>query len=147
MTLQLIVRIAGRDCRGDRLVPYAINKIKGVGIRYAHIVCRAADIPPNVRLGELTEEEIMRLEDAILNPQKYSIPPYLYNRQKDPETGEHKHVVENDLIIAHKYDIDLLKKTRSYRGIRHALGLKVRGQRTKSTGRKGTALGVKRKKR
>ena len=51
-----------------------------------------------------------------------------------------------DLPLKLGEDIDLLRKIRSYRGIRHERGLRVRGQRTKATGRRGLVVGVMRKK-
>jgi small subunit ribosomal protein S13 len=50
-----------------------------------------------------------------------------------------------DLTLRTKADIDFVKEIRTWKGVRHSLGLKVRGQRTKSTGRKGRAVGVKKK--
>jgi len=55
------------------------------------------------------------------------------------------HLLSADLVLRTKMDIDDAKNIRSWRGYRHAYGLKVRGQRTKTTGRAGKALGVKKK--
>jgi small subunit ribosomal protein S13 len=71
----------------------------------------------------------------------------MLNRQKDLVTGEDLHLVGTDLIDSLRVDIEREKKTRSWRGIRHYLGLPVRGQRTKTSGRKGATIGVTRKKR
>jgi ribosomal protein uS4 len=51
-----------------------------------------------------------------------------------------------DVVLSKDEDVNLMRKIRCYRGIRHETGQKVRGQRTKSTGRTGTTVGVKRKK-
>jgi len=67
------------------------------------------------------------------------------NRQKDIETGKDMHLISADLVLKVKTDIDDAKSIRSWRGYRHAYGLKVRGQRTKTTGRQGKSLGVKKK--
>jgi small subunit ribosomal protein S13 len=52
----------------------------------------------------------------------------------------------SELLYYVKEDIEREKRIKSWRGIRHALGLKVRGQRTRTTGRTGITVGVKRKK-
>ena len=49
--------------------------------------------------------------------------------------------------MAVRKDIEIMKKIRSWKGIRHSLGLKVRGQRTRTTGRLGLTVGVKRKRK
>ncbi|MEJ2127015.1 MAG: 30S ribosomal protein S13, partial [Candidatus Bathyarchaeota archaeon] len=66
-------------------------------------------------------------------------------RRKDMDTGNYLHHLVTDLIVQTKNDIDGMKKIRSWKGFRHSYGLKVRGQRTKSTGRAGKAMGVKKK--
>ena len=143
---QFIVRCAGTDCRGDWLVPYALTKIKGIGYRLARAICQKAEVDSNRRMGYLTEEETQALEDIINNPASFGIPSHLLNRQKDMTTGEDIHVVGSELFVAIKADVDRQKKIRSYTGIRHALGLKVRGQRTRTTGRGGQTVGVMRRK-
>jgi small subunit ribosomal protein S13 len=70
----------------------------------------------------------------------------MLNRRKDLLSGEDRHIMGADLLVNLREDINLLRKIRSYRGIRHERGLKVRGQRTKSTGRRGAVVGVVRKK-
>jgi ribosomal protein S13 len=142
-----IVRIAGHDLRGEYFVINALGKIKGVGRRLAHIICNKADVPINVRIGFLTNEELERIEAIIDNPTDYNLPGYLVNRPKDIVTGKDSHVHAQDLAIALKDDLDRMKKMRSYKGIRHQLGLRVRGQRTRTTGRKlgRSSAGGKRK--
>lgn len=70
----------------------------------------------------------------------------MLNRQKDPVTGQDKHLLGTDIILTFREDINNLKKVRAYRGLRHERGLKVRGQRTKAAGRRGSTVGVNRKK-
>jgi small subunit ribosomal protein S13 len=142
-----IVRMSSHDLRGEWYVTHALSRITGVGNRLAHVICNIVDIPLNVRIGFLTQEEIEKIEAIIQDPIKYNIPPYMLNRQKDIITGQDMHVHANDLAIALKNDIDRMKKTRSYKGIRHQLGLRVRGQHTRTTGRRsGRSVGVSRKK-
>ena len=64
---------------------------------------------------------------------------------KDPETGKDVHLTGSDLDLSVKRDIDLMKEIRSWKGERHARGLKVRGQRTKTTARRGRSIGVSKK--
>ena len=71
----------------------------------------------------------------------------MVNRKKDIRTGEDLHVIGNKLEITVKRDVDRMRKMRSYKGVRHALHLKVRGQRTKSTGRHGLVVGVFRRRK
>lgn len=140
------LRIAGADCRGDWLVSHALTQIKGVGYRLASQICEKADLDPEMRCGFLTDEEIQLIEDILINCSAFGIPSWMLNRQKDLVTGEDIHIISNDLIDTLRIDIEREKKTRSYRGIRHYLGLPVRGQRTKTSGRGGATIGVSKKK-
>ena len=88
-----------------------------------------------------------KIEAVIKEPTKYDLPEWLFNCQKDLETGKNVHLTGADLTLHTKMRIDLMKATKSWKGYRHSYGLKARGQRTKTTGRKGKAVGVKKKKR
>ena len=140
------LRIAGADCRGDWLIGHALTQIRGVGYRLASQICEKADLDPEMRCGFLTDEEIQLIEDILTNCSAFDIPSWMLNRQKDLVTGEDIHIISNDLIDILRLDIEREKKTRSYRGIRHYLGLPVRGQRTKTSGRGGATIGVSKKK-
>ncbi len=142
-----IVRIAGIDIDGNLKVVHGLSKIKGVGVTLAYALCRTLGIDPEKRIGFLTEAEVKRIEDALNNPKALGLPSWLLNRRKDYVTGEDKHYVGADLIMVVREDIERLKRIKCWRGIRHALGLKVRGQRTRTTGRTGITVGVKRRKR
>jgi small subunit ribosomal protein S13 len=143
---QDIVRIAGNDIKGSYRVLFGLENIKGVGFSMSNAVLRALNIPYNKRIRELTESEVEKIEDAIKNPAKYGIPNWLYNRRFDRESGEDKHLIEGELIIAQKFDIRRLEKINAYRGVRHKAGLPVRGQRTRTSFRKGARVGVVRTK-
>ncbi len=142
-----IVRIAGTDLNGNRYVYMGLMDLKGVGYNLGMAIVRALGIDQNKRLKDLSEEEIKKLEDAVKNPAKYGIPSWMLNRRKDYETGKDLHLVGVDLELKIKEDIARLRKIRAYRGIRHELGLPVRGQRTRSSFRKGMTVGVVRKKK
>jgi len=141
------LRIAGADCRGDWLLSHALTKIRGVGFRLASLICEKADLDPDMRCGYLTDDEIQLIEDILVNCSAFGIPAWMLNRQKDIDTGEDLHITSSDLVDVLRLDIEREKKTRSYRGIRHYLGLPVRGQRTKTSGRGGATIGVSKKKK
>ena len=71
----------------------------------------------------------------------------MLNRRKDIETGEDKHLLGSDLKLRKEFDLKRMKNIRSYKGVRHALGLPVRGQSTRSHFHKGKSLGVKKPKK
>ncbi len=140
-----ILRITDTDVDGTLKASYALTKIKGISLNLSNAILRKAGISPDKRAGFLTEAEIERIEEIIKEPTKHELPSWLLNRRKDYETGKDTHLIGADLVLKTKTDIDQMKEIKSWRGYRHAYGLKVRGQRTKTTGRKGKALGVKKK--
>ena len=130
---------------GSKRLCYALSRIKGVGINLAYAIVNALNLNPDLKVGELTDEFISKIEDAIRDPPKYGVPLWFLNRRKDLETSRDLHLIGSDLDLKVKADIDLMKEIKSWRGVRHALGLRVRGQRTRTTGRKGKTVGVKKK--
>lgn len=138
-----IVRLASTDLDGWRPVMYALSDVKGIGVRTGALVADQVGVPRQQRIGNLKDEEIAKLNEA-LNLLVTSAPPWMLNRQYDWETGDDRHVFGPDWQIEVRNDINRMKKIRSYKGVRHETGKKVRGQRTKSNGRKGLALGVQR---
>ena len=142
-----IVRVTDTDIDGSLKVGYALTKIKGVSISLVNAVLKKAGVNPEIRLGLLSEEQVKKIEDVLLDPAKYGIPSWLLNRRKDLETGKDLHLLGSDLVLRTKMDIDLMKKIKSWKGYRHAYGLKVRGQRTRTTGRTGKTVGVSKKRR
>jgi len=137
-----IVRIAEIDLDGSKKVRNAILGIKGVGKSLANGIVTASGLDSEALLGSLNDEQIKKLEDAIKNPSKYGIPYHMLNRRLDPSTRENRHLVSSELKLAVKSDIDFMKKIRCYKGVRHELGLPVRGQRTRSSFRTGIIVGV-----
>ena len=99
-----------------------------------------------MRVGLLTEAQQEKLIAIIREPVKFGIPNWMVNRQKDLRTGEYRHISGTDLELMTKIDIDRMKRTRSWKGIRHMYGLKVRGQHTRTTGRHGLVVGFYRAK-
>jgi len=137
-----IVRVAEVDLAGEKKVRNALLRVKGISHALSKAIPQAAGLNPELMIGSLNDEQLEKLEDVIKNPLKYGIPYHMLNRRKDPVTGENRHLVSSELIVTIKSDIDSMKKIHSYKGIRHELGLPVRGQRTRSSFRTGMIVGV-----
>ncbi len=142
-----IVRVAGTDIDGSLKTAYGLAEIKGIGINFAYAMCRLLGIDPEKRIGYLTDAEIKKIEDFLKNPAAYGVPKWMLNRRKDYTSGKDMHLIGAELIFYVKQDIEREKRIKSYRGIRHALGLKVRGQRTRTTGRTGITVGVRKRRK
>ena len=121
---------------GNIKIVYALTYIRGVGRRYANLVCKKADVDLNKRAGELTQEELERIVRIMQSPTEFKVPAWFLNRQNDVNDGKDYHNLANNLESKLRDDLERLKKIRSHRGIRHFWGLKVRGQHTKTTGRR-----------
>ena len=134
-----LVRILSEDIEGRMGVYAGLTKIKGVSWGIANAVCKALGLDKSRKIGSLSHEEIKKISEFIKNPK---IPNYLLNRRKDFETGHDKHLTGSDLELQKDFDIKRLKKIKSYRGIRHAAGQPVRGQRTKAHFRKNKPKGA-----
>lgn len=131
---------------GSAKIAYGLTQIRGIGMRFAQAIVKVGNINPQMRIGALPEKDINKIEEIILNPIKNGIPNWMVNRKKDLRTGEDLHIIGNQLEISVKRDIDRMKRIKTYKGVRHHLHLKVRGQKTKSTGRHGLVVGVIRRK-
>ncbi|MCL4323176.1 MAG: 30S ribosomal protein S13 [Candidatus Thermoplasmatota archaeon] len=143
---QYIVRIASMDLNGERDVVLALADLKGIGVRLAETLTKKLNIDESMRLGDLSEEKIEEIRDYIESEEYEGIPSWMLNNRMDPVTGKNMNLVGNDLNVQIQDNVNTLKKIRSYRGIRHETHHKVRGQRTRSNGRKGLTVGVQRKK-
>ncbi|MCX8178289.1 MAG: 30S ribosomal protein S13 [Candidatus Aenigmarchaeota archaeon] len=140
-----IIRIAGVDMKGDKKIYVSLQRIKGVGPSMANVVCKVAKMDRNRKAGTLTDDEIKNIEKILSNIKEY-VPTWMLNRRNDPETGENYHLITSNLKFTHESDIKKMIERRTYKGVRHAYGLPVRGQRTRSSFRKGKSVGVVRKK-
>ncbi len=140
-----IVRLIDKDLDGTKGVTEALTQIRGVGIRLADAIVKKAGIQPGKRIGFLSDAEIRKIDEIVRNLADHGLPGWFLNYRKDPETGRDVHLITSELELRVKTDIDTMKNVRSWRGYRHAYGLRVRGQRTRTTGRAGKALGVKKK--
>lgn len=140
-----ILRVSGTSVDGTKKLVYGLLKIRGIGPSFAIAVVRASELRPEMRMGDLSEADVQKLEDVMRDPAKYGLPPRLFNRRKGFETGRDSHLIGADLALSVKNDVDFMTDIRTWKGVRHSLGLKVRGQRTRTTGRKGRAVGVAKK--
>ncbi len=138
-----IVRIADTDLDGKKSVQYALTGIKGINRRIAEILSINSGLDPKATVGYLNDADIDRLQSSVDNITTI-IPYWMMNKQNDLMTGEDRHVIGTDVLLSLNEDMNIMKKMRSYKGMRHERGLKVRGQRTRSTGRKGRTVGVTR---
>ncbi|GFZ51635.1 40S ribosomal protein S18-A [Saitozyma sp. JCM 24511] len=133
---QHILRLLNTNVKGGGKIMFALTEIKGVGRRYANLVCKKADVDLNKRAGELNSDELERIVTIMQNPAQFKIPNWFLNRQKDINDGKNVHVLSNAIDQRMRDDLERLKKIRSHRGLRHHWGLRVRGQHTKTTGRR-----------
>lgn len=143
---QHILRVLNTNIEGRQKVMYALTSIKGVGRRFSNLVLKKADVDLAKRAGSLSNEEIDRIVTIIQNPRQFKIPDYFLNRQRDFKDGKTSQLIANQLDFKMREDLDRLRKIRSHRGMRHYFGLRVRGQHTKTTGRRGRTVGVSKKK-
>jgi len=142
---KFIVRMANTDIDGEKRVIDGVTSIKGLSYRLSHIIVNQLGVPHDKFMGDLTDDEVKKLM-GLIEDLPSSMPAWMLNRQRDLETGEDTHAISTDLEMTNREDINLLRKMRSYRGIRHETGQKVRGQKSRSNGRTGATVGVSRKK-
>jgi small subunit ribosomal protein S13 len=111
-----MARIAGINIPVNKRVEIGLTYIFGIGRSTSQDILRETGIDPNTSVKDLTEEEVVKLREAV--------------EQRE---------VEGDLRREHSQDLKRLMEIGSYRGLRHRRGLPVRGQRTKTNarGRKG----------
>lgn len=142
---QFLVRIASTDLDGKRTVANGLTGIKGVSDRLSRVIAAEAGLDRRKRLGDLSDEEISTLAETLDRVEDL-VPGWMRNRQKDIDTGDDKHIIGSEIDLTLRDDLNILKKIRSWKGMRHEANLPVRGQRTKANGRTGLTVGVQRKK-
>ncbi len=136
-----IIRVVNTDINGESNIVQGLTQIKGIGRHMATFIADTAGVDRKLKFGNLPEPEIEKLKEVLENIDEYA-PAWMLNYQKDIYTGEDMHLISTDVTSRLRDDVNMMKMIRSYRGVRHELGLKVRGQRSSSNGRKGLALGV-----
>ena len=148
-TFRGIVRIAGKDVKGEVTLVRSLDAVRGIGHTMAAAAARVIDrelsLKPDMRVGDLTEAQVEKIDKILYTLHEYGVPKFLLNRRSDFLTGTDRHVIMNDLIFENTQDIEREKKLFTWIGYRHTYGQKVRGQRTRNTGRTGMAVGVLRK--
>jgi len=137
-----IVRIIGNDIPGDKKVLVGLAQVRGVGRSFALAILDTLGISPATSMGLVSDQDVGRIEALLKDPLKAGFPAWFLNRRKDIETGSDRHLLTSDIEFTVRNDVEREKALGSWRGYRYTYGLKVRGQRTRTTGRKGGAVGV-----
>ena len=132
---------------GKQKAPFGFRQIRGLGRRFSFLTLKIAQVDCNKRTGEVTDEEVKVISDIIARPTDYNIPKWFLNRQHDPRNGQYSQLISNQLDTMLREDLERMRKIKQHRGLRNFWGIRVRGQRTKSTGRCGKTLGVTKKKK
>ncbi len=132
----------GNDIPGERKLLVGLSEIKGIGYNFATAIVDTLKINTNSNIGNLSDANVEAIEKIILDPIGSNFPTWFLNRNKDIETGANLHLLTSDIPFTLRNDIERERITASWRGYRHLSGLKVRGQRTRTSGRKGGAVGV-----
>ena len=132
----------GNDIPGERKILIGLTQIKGIGYNFATAITDTLKINTNSNIGNLTDANVQAIEKLITDPIGGNFPIWFLNRRKDIETGGDLHLLTSDIPFTLRNDIERERVTASWRGYRHLSGLKVRGQRTRTSGRKGGAVGV-----
>ena len=140
-----IIRFAETNLDGNKPVQDAIRSIDGISFMLSNVITKKCGFRGR-KFGQLNEKEMKVLEEAIANPSSIGIPAWMFNRRNEPATGKDRHLTASQLDFTNKMDINELKKMKCYKGVRHMQGQPVRGQRTRSSFRKGSSVGVRRKK-
>jgi len=139
-----IIRLSNTDIDGEKNVFYGLTAVKGIGVRMAALITDETGIDRNMKVGDLSDAQIEKLQAAI-DEISEKAPSWMLNHRKDYDTGEDIHLIGPEIDMRLRDEINIMKKIRSYRGIRHERGLAVRGQRTRANNRKGLTLGVSKK--
>jgi small subunit ribosomal protein S13 len=139
-----LVRISRKDVNGNKTFEYALTDIKGIGLSLSRTIGLILGFDLNEKIGYISDENVLKIEEILEDPKKFGIPDWMLNRRNDYATGETIHLIESDLDMMLREDLNRMKKIRSYKGRRHEVGLPVRGQRTKATFRHGSSVGVSR---
>ena len=136
------MRILGNDIPGDKTMAVGLTQIRGVGHNFAVALLDIVGIRSNSHVGYLTDSQVASIEGILQGPESAKIPPWFLNRRKSIDTGDDRHIFNADIEFTIRNDIERERTSGSWRGYRHMYGLKVRGQRTRTAGRRGGAVGV-----
>ncbi len=128
-----LVRVLGRDIRGDIKIKSALTKINGISWAVSNAVCKILELDKERKIQDFSKEELTQIEAFMKQPE---LPVFLKNRRNDLDSGDDLHMSGMDLKLRKEFDLKRMKKIKSYKGIRHTVGLPVRGQRTKANFRR-----------
>lgn len=144
-----IVRLAGKDVEGHIPLERALLRVKGIGQTtkktVSRIIAKELNVAPDVKVGTFTDPQIEQIDKILGSIHDYGVPPFLLNCRKDRDSGKDRHNIMTSLVFSQRQDIEAEKNLYTWRGYRHNYGQRVRGQRTRNTGRKGMSLGVLKK--
>ncbi len=138
-----IIRIEGKDIDGRKKVVPALSDLKGIGMNLSQMIITSLKIDTQLHFGSLNDDQIAKIMVAVKDPAKLGIPSWALNSRKDLDSGTDTHYISSDLQMNLKRTLEREIRIGSWRGVRHSLGLTVRGQRTRTSGRKGRSVGVK----
>lgn len=140
-----ILRVHNTNLNGNATVPFAFTAVKGVGRRYSILCCKKAGVDVTQRAGELSRQQVDKIVNTMAAPEAHGVPRWFLNRPKDRVEGTYTHLISNDIGARLRQDLERLKKIRHHRGLRHFWGVRVRGQHTATTGRRGRSVAQKKK--
>lgn len=144
-----IVRIAGKDMDGHYPLYRALLRVKGIGQTLARTLARVLykglNLNSKTRVGDLSDEQIEKIDEILKTPEKHGVPWFQLNRARDADMGFSRHVMMADLQFSTRQDMQRGKDMRTWKGWRHSIGQRVRGQHSRTTGRSGMTMGVLRK--
>ncbi|PSP96887.1 30S ribosomal protein S13 [Halobacteriales archaeon QS_4_70_19] len=139
--IRYFVRIGQADLDGTKSVERSLTELNGIGHRAARLIAERAGVDRREVFGKLDDETIDSVVELV---EGYAdeVPDWMNNHRNDYFSGETTHEIGNELEMTRRQDINRMKMIDSYKGVRHERGQKVRGQRTKSTGRTEGTIGV-----
>ncbi|SDJ44534.1 SSU ribosomal protein S13P [Halovenus aranensis] len=139
--IRYFVRIGQSDLDGTKSVERSLTELEGIGHRAARVITDKAGVDRTATFGALDDDTIDEIVDLVEGFAD-EVPDWLANHRNDFFDGETTHEIGNELELTRQQDINRMKMIDSYKGVRHKRGQKVRGQRTKSTGRTEGTIGV-----
>jgi small subunit ribosomal protein S13 len=139
--IRYFVRIGQADLDGTKSVERSLTDLEGIGRRAARVVANQVGVDRTATFGALDDDTIDEIVDLVEGFEE-EVPAWLTNHRNDFFDGETTHEIGNELGLTRREDINRMKMINSYKGVRHKRGQKVRGQRTKSTGRTEGTIGV-----
>src|SRR3989344_7193379 len=123
--IKQIVRLISVDVDGGTKTFLALTKIHGISYNFSNAICNYLNLDKYSQIGTLNDDQLKKVEEVIKNPLQHGFPKFMLNRRNDIETGEDRHLIASDLRLRKEFDIKRMKNIRSYKGVRHALGLPV----------------------